>query len=147
VTTLTRRFLVGLPAALMTVLAAACGSDEPAATDDHTPVTYNVFINTIAAAAPYTFTVGQTARVRLQLLNVAGEDLDDVEAEHFAAISFNPSDLVTIARVPGHNYQFDVTGNTAGTGTMLVTFGHDEQADEVTLDPAGVIVAGTGGPN
>ena len=144
-TTLTRRFL---PAALMTVLAAACGSDEPAATDDHTPVTYNVSINSIAATAPYTFTVGQTARVRLQLFNAAQESLDDVEAEHFAAISFNPSDLVTIARVPGHNYQFDVTGNTAGTGTMLVTFGHDEQADEVTLDPPGaVIVAGTGGPN
>jgi hypothetical protein len=146
VTTLTRRVL-GLPLTLVTVLAAACGSDETQAADDHTPTTYNVVINEIAATAPYNFTVGQTVRVRLKLFNVAGEDLDAVEAEHFAAISFNPSDLVTIARVPGHNYQFDVTGNTAGTGTMLVTYGHDEQADEVTLDPAEVNVAGTGGPN
>lgn len=145
-TTLTRRVL-GLPLTLVTVLAAACGSDETQAADDHTPTTYNVVINEIAATAPYNFTVGQTVRVRLKLFNVAGEDLDAVEAEHFAAISFNPSDLVTIARVPGHNYQFDVTGNTAGTGTMLVTYGHDEQADEVTLDPAEVNVAGTGGPN
>jgi hypothetical protein len=146
VTTLTRRAL-GLPLTLVTVLAAACGGDETQAADDHTPTTYNVVINEIPATAPYNFTVGQTTRVRLKLFNVAGEDLDAVEAEHFAAISFNPSDLVTIARVPGHNYQFDVTGNTAGTGTMLVTYGHDEQADEVTLDPAAVTVGGTGGPN
>jgi hypothetical protein len=146
VTTLTRRVL-GLPLTLVTVLAAACGSDETQAADDHTPTTYNVVINEIPATAPYNFTVGQTVRVRLKLFNVAGEDLDAVEAEHFAAISFNPSDLVTIARAPGHNYQFDVTGNTAGTGTMLVTYGHDEQADETTLDPSAVSVAGTGGPN
>jgi hypothetical protein len=146
VTTLTRRAL-GLPLTLVTVLAAACGSEETQAADDHTPTTYNVVINEISATAPYNFTVGQTVRVRLKLFNVAGEDLDAVEAEHFAAISFDPSDLVTVARAPGHNYQFDVTGNTAGSGTMLVTYGHDEQADEVTLDPAEVNVAGTGGPN
>jgi hypothetical protein len=147
VTTLTRKFFGGLPVLIMTTLVAACGSDETQAADDHTPVTYNVIINEIPATAPYTFTLGQTARVRLRLFNAAGEDLDAVEAEHFAALTFNPADLVTIARVPGHNYQFDVTGNTAGTGTMQVSFGHDEQADEVTLDPAAVTVAGTGGPN
>jgi hypothetical protein len=147
VTPLTRKLLGALPVVLLATLISACGSDEPAATDDHTPTTYNVVINEIPATAPYSFTVGQTVRVRLKLFNVAGEDLDPVEAEHFAVISFNPSDLATIARVPGHNYQFDVTGNTAGSGTMLVTYGHDEQADEVTLDPSAVTVAGTGGPN
>jgi hypothetical protein len=147
VTTLSRKFLVGLPVALMTLLAAACGGDETQAADDHTPVSYSVFFDGIAASAPYTLAVGQTVRVRLQFFNAAGENLDPVEAEHFAGLSFNPSDLVTIARVPGHTYQFDVTGSTAGTGTMLVSFGHDEQADEVTLDPGAVSVAGTGGPN
>ncbi|HEX5576424.1 MAG TPA: hypothetical protein VFX42_11160 [Gemmatimonadales bacterium] len=146
-TTFTRKLLGALPVVLVATLISACGSDEPAATDDHTPTTYTVVINELPATSPYNFTVGQTVRVRLRLFNVAGENLDDVEAEHFAAISFNPSDLVTFTRVPGHNYQFDVTGNTAGTGTMLVTFGHDEQADEVTLDPSAVAVAGTGGPN
>lgn len=146
-TTLTRRFLGGLPVVVVTALVAACGSDETQAADDHTPTSYNVLINGNPASAPYTFTVGQTVQVRLKLFNVSQEDLDPVEAEHFAGLSFNPGDLVTIARVPGYNYQFDVTGNTAGTGTMLVTYGHDEQADEVTLDPAPVSVAAAGTPN
>jgi hypothetical protein len=147
VTTLTRRFLGGLSLAVLTVIGAGCGSDETQATDDHTPVSYSVLINNIGASAPYTFTLGQTVVVRLKLFNAAQEDLDDVEAEHFAGLTFNPADLVTITRVPGHNYQFSVTGNTAGTGTMQVSFGHDEQADETTLPPAAVSVVGTGGPN
>lgn len=146
-TTLARKFLSVFPGAAVLALVSACGSDEPVATDDHTPVSYNVLINNIPASAPYNFTVGQTVVVRLKLFNAAGEDLDNVEAEHFAAIAFNPADLMTVTRVLGHNYQFSVTGNTAGTGTMLVTYGHDEQADETTLDPSAVNVAGAGGPN
>jgi hypothetical protein len=146
-TILCRRPLAGLSVALMTLLTAACGGDETQAADDHTPVTYSVLINELPAGAPYTFTVGRTVRVRLKLFNAAQEDLDPVEAEHFAGLTFNPSNLVTMVRAPGHTYQFDVTGNSAGSGTMQVTYGHDEQADETTLDPAPVSVVATGGPN
>lgn len=129
------------------VAASACGGDETAPTEDHTPATYNVLFNEIPAASPYTFVVGQTVRVRLKLFNAAGDDLDDVEAEHFAALTFNPSDLVAVARVPGHNFQFDVTGANAATGTVVVGFGHDSLADETSFPAQPVTVEATGGPN
>jgi hypothetical protein len=40
----------------------------------------------------------------------------------------------------GHHYQFDVTGGTAGTGTLEMGYGHDELADEHTFDPEAVTV-------
>jgi hypothetical protein len=129
------------PATLSVAMVTACGSDETQAAPDHTPVTYNVLVNDVAVSAPYTFTAGQTVRVRLKFFNAAQEDLDDVEAEHFGGLTFNPvSSLATVARVTDHNYQFDVTGGTAGTGTLRVGFGHDEVADEVAFDPAPVTV-------
>lgn len=137
------------PVVSLTLLAAAaaCGSNETAPVEDHTPTTYNVLFNEIAATSPYSFVVGQTVRVRLKLFNAAGEDLDNVEAEHFANLTFNPTDLVSVARVPGHNFQFDVTGANAGTGTMVVTFGHDSLADETSFPSQQVSVDATGGPN
>ena len=137
----TVRTLLGFtPAALSVALASACGSDEPQAAPDHTPVTYHLLVNDIEVSAPYTFTAGQTVRVRLKLFNAQQDDLDDVEAEHFAGLTFDPASLATITRVMGHNYQFDVSGGTAGTGTLQVGFGHDELADEVAFDPAPVTV-------
>jgi hypothetical protein len=41
--------------------------------------------------------------------------------------------LATVARVPGHNYRFLVTGGTPGTGTLQVGFGHDSLADETAF--------------
>jgi hypothetical protein len=132
---------------ILLALVSACGSDEAVATEDHTPVSYSVFMNELPASPPYSFILGKTVRVRLKLFNASGEDLDDVEAEHFAGLTFNPSSLVTVARVPGHTFQFDVTGANAGTGTMVVGFGHDEQADETSLPSADVAVVAQGGPN
>jgi len=34
-----------------------------------------------------------------------------------------------------HHYRFDVTAGSAGSGTVQVSFGHDEAADEHTFDP------------
>ena len=137
------------PAISLTLLAAAaaCGGDQTAPVEDHTPTRYNVLFNEIAATSPYSFVVGQTVRLRLKLFNAAGEDLDHVEAEHFANLTFNPTDLVTVARVPGHNFQFDVTGATAGTGTLVVSFGHDSLADETSFPSQPVNVDAAGGPN
>ena len=121
--------------------ALACSDNEsPPVDEGHTPASYTVEINGFAVTAPYTFTAGQTARVRIKFFNEAEEDLDDVESSHYGGLAFDPASLATVARVNGHNYQFDVTGVTAGTGSLLVSFGHDPAADEHTLPSAGVTV-------
>lgn len=121
--------------------ALACSDNEsPPVDENHTPVSYTVEINGFAVNAPYTFTAGETARVRIKFFNAAGEDLDDVESSHYGGLAFDPTSLATAARVNGHNYQFDVTGMQAGEGTLLVSFGHDPAADEHSLPPAGVMV-------
>ena len=114
----------------------------PRALTDHTAVTYNLLVNDVAVSAPYTFTAGQTVRVRIKFFNAEQQDLDPAEGEHFGGITFNPASLATVSRVSGHNYQFDVTGGTPGTGTLQIGYGHDDLADEVTFDPAPVTVAG-----
>jgi hypothetical protein len=140
------RPLFGLAIAPALLFATSCGNDEsPPAEDDHTPVSYTVFINDIQATAPYTFIQGQTVRVRLSFLNAASEDLNDVESSHFAGLRFDPASLATVTRVTEHHYQFDVTGGTPGTGTAQVSFGHDELADEHTFTPVDVFVDPTDG--
>ena len=119
---------------------AACGSDETQGTADHTPVSYTVLIDDAPATAPYTFTQGETVRVRLKFLNAANEDLDDLEATHFGGLTLEPGALATVTRVPDHNFQFDVTGGTPGAGTVQVGYGHDAQADETSFPAAAVTV-------
>ena len=130
------------PAALGVVVLAACGDTEAPTLTDHTAVTYDLMVNGVEVSVPYTFAAGQTARVRIKFFNAEQQDLDLVEGEHFGGLTFNPTSLATVSRVTGHNYQFDVTGGTGGTGTLQVGYGHDELADEVTLDPAAVTVTG-----
>ncbi len=116
-----------------------CGSSEDPA-DDHDPTRFTVLLNGVQASAPYTFAAGTTTHVQLKFYNAADEDLDDVESEHFASIAFSPSTLATVTAVAAHHYQFDVTGGTAGSGTMTIGFGHDAQADEHSFDNISVTV-------
>jgi hypothetical protein len=142
---LTRNLLT--PAAIL-ALASGCGGDETQATEDHTPVSDSLMVNDISVTAPYTFVAGQTVRVRIILFNAAQENLDDVESSHFAGLDFNPASLAAVARVPDHNYQFDVTAAlTPGSGTLQVSFGHDDSADEVALPPEPVTISPSGGGN
>ena len=90
------------------------------------------------ATAP--LTGGQTVRVRLKFFNAADEDLDEVETEHFGGLTFEPTSLASVARLSDHNYQLDVTGGTPGTGTVQVSYGHDEAADEHTFSLVAVTV-------
>jgi hypothetical protein len=129
-----------LPLAALAVLIAACSDNEAPPAEDHTPVSYNLLVNDVAVTAPYTFTSGQTVRVRVKFFNAAQEDLDDVESSHFGGITFNPASLATAVRLLDHHYQFDVTGGTAGTGTLQVGYGHGELADEVTFTPVDVTI-------
>jgi hypothetical protein len=140
----TTRMLLGI--ACTATMALGCGGNETAPpAEDHTPVSFQVLVNDAPLTAPYQFTVGETVRVRLKFVNAAGEDLDVVEASHFAGLTFNPLTLATVARVPDHNYQFDVTGDAPGTGTVTVGFGHDQLADETSFTPVTVTVVSAGG--
>jgi hypothetical protein len=139
VKSLQRPFQYLVPLALI-IVVAGCGGDEPQGTPDHTPVSYNVLINDVLVTAPYTFPSGVTVRVRLKFFNVAQDDLDDVEAEHFAGLTFNPPPRATVVRLTDHHYQFDVTGGVPGSGTITVGFGHDDMADEQVFPPANITV-------
>ena len=133
------------PAALAGVLAA-CGGDETQPSEEHTPKTYNLLINGDAVPAPYTFVTGQTARVQIKFFNEANEDLDVVESSHFGGLTFTPTSLATATRVAGHNYQFDVTAGAQGTGNVVVSFGHDEDAAEKSFPAATVTVVAEASP-
>jgi hypothetical protein len=129
------RSLVLFAAGPTIMLAVACNSDETQAPGTHTPASYTVLVDSVLVSPPIMFTEGQTVTVQLKFLNAADEDLDAVEGEHFAGLTFDPASLATVARVPGHNYRFLVTGGTPGTGTVQVSFGHDTLADETTFPP------------
>jgi len=121
-------------------LSAACGSDETVGVEDHIPVSYTIFVNGVESPSVLTLTEGQLVRVRLQYINSSDENLDDVESTHFGGLTFEPAALATVARVADHNYQFDVTGGTPGTGTAQVSYGHDAEADGTTFAPITVTV-------
>ena len=144
-----RRLLSMIPlCAAGTLALTACGADETQPNADHTPVEYNVLVDEVPVSAPYSFQDGQTVRVRIKFFNEAEEDLDDVESGHFAKLTFDPAGLATAIRQADHHFQFDVTGETQGTGTMTVSYGHDDAADEVSFPSVQVTVTGGGGnPN
>ena len=127
------------------LLAAACGSDETAPAEDHTPATYNLIIDDVPQTAPYVLTADQTSRVQIKFFNAAGEDLDDVEAEHFGGLSFSPITLATATRLADRHFQFDVTASHVGSGTLQVGYGHDDAADEKIFDPVALTVTSSGG--
>jgi hypothetical protein len=132
------RWLAVFTTAAALTLATGCGDETQAPAEDHTPVSFTVLIDGTETAAPFSLTEGQTVRVQLKFANAAGEDLDEVEATHFAGLTFTPSSLATATRLADHHFQFDVTGGAPGTGTVQVSYGHDELADEHSFTPAAV---------
>ena len=144
--TTVRTTLLHLSACAGLTFAAACGSDEAQGTEDHTPVSFTVFVDDAQTALPLTLNAGTTVRIRFKFENAAGDDLDEVEGEHFAGLSFTPTTLATsVTRVSGHNYQFDVAVGLPGSGTARLGYGHDEAADQTTFDPFAVTIQGSGG--
>ena len=135
------RHLLPLAASTTLVLATACGGDETQSpADDHTPVRYSVLIDNVEATPPFNLTAGDTVTVRFKFFNAADEDLDTVESSHFAGLTFTPTSLATVERDATHHFQFDVAPETAGNGSLVVSYGHDEQADETAFPAAVVIV-------
>lgn len=129
-------------------LLSGCGGDETQPNEDHTPVSYSVLIDDVPVTAPYTLQDGETVRVRIKFFDQAEEDLTEVESGHFALLTFNPAMLATAVRQADHHFQFDVTSGTPGTGTVTVSYGHDDAADEVSFPAAPISVTdGVGNPN
>lgn len=131
---------------LTAFLTAACSDNEAPPAEDHTPTSYSILVNEVPVSAPpYTFVESQTVHVRIKFFNAAQEDLDEVADSHFGGLTFDPASLATVVRDPDHNYAFEVTAGTPGSGTLQVSYGHDEAADEHTLSDAAVTVLPEGG--
>jgi hypothetical protein len=129
-----------VPLAALTTVVTACSDNEAPPDEDHTPVSYTIQVNDLPVSEPYTFGSG-TVRVRIKFFNAAQEDLDEVESSHFAGLTFEPASRATAVRLADHHYQFDVTGGAPGAGTLQVSYGHDEQADEHIFEPAAITVS------
>ncbi len=125
------------------VVVAGCSSDETTATEDHDPVSVTLSVNGVTNPdGKLHLPEGQTVTVRATFLNAAGDNLDDVEGEHFSLLTFTPAGIATATVDPAAHYSQQVVVNAAApaTGTVMVGFGHDALADEHSLGPIDVVV-------
>ena len=64
-----------------------------------------------------------------------------------ALLTFSPTSLATATRLADHHFQFDVTAQNVGSGTLQVSFGHDDTADEKTFSSSNLnVMGGAGAP-
>ncbi|HEY7480761.1 MAG TPA: hypothetical protein VH680_09645 [Gemmatimonadales bacterium] len=133
---------------LLSVLAVAgCGEDETGPVEDHTPADAALFVGGIDVSNSLVLPSGQVVRVEVRFLDDQGQVIENIEDSHQTALTFTPEDLATTESVEGSNFQKDVTGGPAGTGSVMVGYGHDEAADELDFGPFNVIVPGPPSPN
>lgn len=139
---LTRYF----PALALGAALYACGGDETAPEEGHTPASAAVFVGGIDVTGALVLPAGETVRVEVRFFNDHGEEIAGIDATHFASLTFTPGTLATVADVDGEHFQKDVAGGAeAGTGTYTVGYGHDEAADELSFGPYDASVVLTGG--
>ena len=138
---MTIRFAPRATAILLTAAAfASCGGDETAPEEGHTPDQAALFVNGADVSDGLLIPAGETVRVEVRFIH-DGEFITGIEGEHHAGLTFTPSTLATVAGVADHNFQKDVTGQAAaGAGSVMVGYGHDEAADELSLGPFDVNV-------
>jgi hypothetical protein len=118
----------------------ACESDEM--TGGHgTPVGAQFVVGGAAATPGITIAAGQTVRVEVEFVDADGDHIHGLEDGHFTSLTFSPAALATVAAVAGEPFMFDVTAQgTAGTGSVMVGYGHDAAADEDAFGPYTVTV-------
>jgi hypothetical protein len=131
-------------AVLLAALAfSACGDDETAPEEGHTPDDARLFVSGTDVSDGLVLPAGEVVRVEVRFLH-EGEVVTGIEDEHHAGLTFTPTTLATVASVADHNFQKDVTGQGAlGAGTVMVGYGHDEAADELSFGPFDVTVVAT----
>jgi hypothetical protein len=126
--------------AILLAALVACGDDETAPEEGHTPDDAALFVNGTEVTDGLVLPAGEAVRVEVRFLH-DGEVITGIEGEHHAGLTFTPSTLATVASVADHNFQKDVTGQAApGSGTVMVGYGHDEEADELSFGPIPVSV-------
>ena len=118
---------------------AACGDEVGEA--GHTPHDAQLLVGSAVVTPNVTLQAGQTVRVEVRFLADDGDVIPDLDTEHFAALTFAPASLATVATVAGQRFFFDVTAQAgAGVGTLHVGYGHDAAADGLSFGPFNVTV-------
>ena len=129
--------------ALATGIAAfaACSGDETAPVHN-TPVDARLYVQGAEVTPHITLAAAQTVRIEVRFVDADGDEIAGIETEHYAALTFSPASLATVAPVTGQRFFFDVTAQGAGgaTGTVSVGYGHDDLADEDTFGPFDVTI-------
>ena len=141
---MTRSALTSTAIFLTAIAFAGCGDDETAPEEGHIPDDAALFVNGTDVSDGLVLPAGGTVRVEVRFIH-DGEFITGIEGDHHAGLIFTPATLVIVASVADHNFQKDVTGQSApGTGSVMVGYGHDEAADELSFGPfpVGVVAAG-----
>jgi hypothetical protein len=135
------------PALLSGLLAvAACSDNEAPPEENHTPATAALVVdgNPVDQGGQVILVAGTTVPVEVKFYHDDGDEITDIEDDHFAKLTFTPATLATSADVPDQHFHKDVTaGAEIGTGSITVGYGHDEEADQLTF-PFTVTVVVTG---
>ena len=133
--------LMAVSAAALALTIGGCSSDEAAAPHDHAPASAKLFVNNVDVTANLVLPAGAVTRVVVKFYHDDGDEILGTELDHYAALNFSPGALATTAGVADTHYAFDVSAQAvAGTGTMLVGWGHDALADELSFGPFPVTV-------
>jgi hypothetical protein len=126
--------------AILLAALVACGDDETAPEEGHTPDAAALFVNGTDVTGGLVLPAGEPVRVEVRFLH-DGEVITGLEDEHHAGLTFTPATLAAAAGVADHNFQKDVTGQDApGSGSVMVGYGHDEAAEELSFGPIPVSV-------
>ena len=130
--------LVTTAAAAFTL--AACSSNEAPPETHPEPVSARLFDATTHTELPqpYVLPSGATTRVDVHYYDVDGADITaDLIAEHFSSLTFTPGSFATVATVAGVRFEHDVTVDAAAgaASELLMGWGHDELADELSFGP------------
>jgi hypothetical protein len=134
------RFLAPSALAFAAVLGGC--NEEAAAPHDHTPASAKLFVNDVDVSADLLLEAGVVTRVEVRFYHDDGDEILGTELDHFAALNFTPGALATPVMLVDNHYAFDVTAQAAaGTGTVLVGWGHEAVADDLSFGPFPVTVA------
>lgn len=134
--------LMTVPMLVLCLGVGACNSDEAAApAHTHTPDSAKLFVNDVDETANLTLAAGASTRVVVKFYAADGDEITGIEADHFASLTFAPGTLATAVEDAAAHFEFDVTAQAAsGTGTVVVGWGHDAAADELSFGPFDVTV-------
>jgi hypothetical protein len=128
---------------LLVLAASACSSstEATAGPDAHDPAYAQIWVNGVDMTSNLMLVADSVTRVQVRFFLADSTEETTIESSHFSSLTFTPDTLATPAPVSGHHWQWDVTAQSvAGTGSVMVGFGHDNLADEKSFGPFPVTV-------